>query len=147
MKIKIGNSRAAKDFSGSMTDISFLLIIFFLVTTIFMTTEGIVLKLPEKDAEPQHLHINEILLVEIIGVNEYIVNRDARVNLKGLGGQIQVGVEQLSEPVLVLYVTGDVAYQDVLDVLEISKTSGVSKFSIQYKESKPRGLRIEEDAS
>lgn len=147
MKIKIGTSRAAKDFSGAMTDISFLLIIFFLVTTIFMTTEGILLKLPKPDAEPQRLHINEILLIEIINVDEYIINRDITVNRTGLSNQIRMGLARLADPVLVLYVTGEVSYQDVIAVLELSKDSGISKFSIQYKEGDPRGLRIEEDAS
>ena len=147
MKIKIGTSKAAKDFSGAMTDISFLLIIFFLVTTIFMTAEGILLKLPEPDAEPQRLHINEILLIEIINSDEYIINRTTAVTRGGLPEQIHSGITRLSDPVLVLDVSGPVSYQDVLDVLEISKDAGISKFSIRYKEGEPRGLRISEDAS
>lgn len=146
MKIRIGNSKAAKDFSGAMTDISFLLIIFFLVTTIFMTTEGILLKLPEKDAKPQRLHVNEVLLIEILNTNEYIINREISVGKSELSSQIQIGLQKLTEPVLVLYVTGDLSYQEVIEVLEISKDNGISKFSIQYKESDPRGLRIEKEA-
>lgn len=147
MKIKTGRSRSAKDFSGAMTDISFLLIIFFLVTTIFMTTDGLLLKLPATDAEPQRLHLNEVLLIEIVNSDEYIVNRGATVNRSGLSGQIRSGVERLIEPVLVLFVTGEVSYQHVLEVLEISRDEGISKFSIQYKDGDPRGLSIDEEAS
>jgi biopolymer transport protein ExbD len=147
MKVKIRTSRSEKDFSGAMTDISFLLIIFFLVTTVFMTTQGILLKLPSPETQPQRLHLDEIILIEILGPAEYSVNKSILTGVDELAGQIKASLETLSDPVLVLMVAGDVVYQEVLKVLEVSKEAGVSSFSIQYKESEPRGLRLEENGS
>ncbi|MBI9105252.1 MAG: biopolymer transporter ExbD [Spirochaetales bacterium] len=149
MKVKIRTSRSEKDFSGAMTDISFLLIIFFLVTTVFMTTvfmttQGILLKLPSPETEPQRLHLDEIILIEMLGSDKFMINKKFTVSQEELAGQIKAGLQTLSDPVLVLMVTGDVSYEEVLNILEISKEAGVSSFSIQYKESKPRGLRLEE---
>ena len=147
MKIKISSSRAAGDFTGAMTDISFLLIIFFLVTTVFMSVQGILLRLPSNDSQPQKLNINEIILVEIISTDEYIINRESTVVKAGLSDAIQTNIKNIPEPVLVLIVSGEITYQNVLDVLELSKSGGITKFSVQYKESDPRGLQIKEDAS
>ena len=147
MKIRIRSSRAAGDFTGAMTDISFLLIIFFLVTTVFMTAQGILLHLPGDDTEPKRLSMNEIVLVEIISDSEYIVNRGEVIVLEALSETINKSASLLPEPVLVLLVSGEVTYQNVLDVLELSKSSGITKFSVQYKDSKPIGLKIEREAS
>ena len=147
MKIRINSSKASSDFTGAMTDISFLLIIFFLVTTVFMSAQGILLKLPSVASEPQKLSINEIILIEIISADEYVINRGNTIKKAGLKDAIKSNVDNLPEPVLVLLVSGEITYQNVLDVLEISKSGGINKFSVRYKKNDPRGLQIEESAS
>lgn len=145
MKVRISSSGAARDFSGAMTDISFLLIIFFLVTTVFMTTQGILIKLPEPDSEPRRLHPNEVILVKIISEGKYLIDRKVETDKAGLQSQIEARFGQIADPVLVINVAGDnIVYEEVLDVLEISKSTGISSFSIQYNESEPMGLRLDE---
>ena len=144
MKIRLGGSKSAKDFSGAMTDISFLLIIFFLVTAVFVTTRGIFLRLPETDSAPKRLHPEEVIIVEILSGDRYRINRDKEVPENELAAAISDGMQSVSNPVLVINAAGDVIYQDVLDVLETAKTAGVTAFSIQYSESEPRGLKLEE---
>ena len=52
--------------AGSMADIAFLLLIFFLVTTTIQTDEGIPKKLPKKDVNPPNFHITEKNLFTIL---------------------------------------------------------------------------------
>ncbi len=140
-KIRINNSRSGRDFSGAMTDISFLLIIFFLVTTVFISTQGILIKLPELDTAPRRLHPDEIISVEIISEGKYKVG-DTLVNAEELVPLIASRIAALTEPILILGVNGEIKYQEVLSVLETAKANGASSFSIRYQKSDPRGLKI-----
>ncbi len=143
MKIIIRKHSRNRDFTGAMTDISFLLIIFFLVTAVFMSSQGIILKLPRKNEQPRHLTPDKIVFVELLPDDRYLVNSKPVKNRESLPEYIKAGSSGLSEPVLVLQINDNVSYQEVLDILELSKTAGVSVFSIRYMEDKPRGLRIE----
>jgi biopolymer transport protein ExbD len=142
-KIRINKSRSGRDFSGAMTDISFLLIIFFLVTTVFISTRGILIKLPETDTEPRRLHPSDIISIDIISEGQYKMG-DSIVNYKNLAPLISGRVLELAEPILVLGVNGEIKYQEVLSILEIAKENGASSFSIRYQENDPRGLKIGE---
>ncbi len=140
-KIRVRESKSGKDFSGAMTDISFLLIVFFLVTTVFISTQGILIKLPELETAPRRLHPDEIISVEIISHGKYKIG-GTLVGLEELIPLISGRIASLAEPILVLGVNGEIKYQEVLEVLEIAKEYGASSFSIQYQESDPRGLKI-----
>ncbi len=140
-KIRIGKSESGRDFSGAMTDISFLLIIFFLVTTVFISTQGLLIKLPEPDTAPRRLHPDEIISLEIVSEGKYKIG-DTLVNIEELVPIISGRIAALTEPILILGVNGDIKYQEVLTILEISKENGASSFTIHYQESPPRGLKI-----
>jgi len=140
-KIRVRESKSGRDFSGAMTDISFLLIVFFLVTTVFISTQGILIKLPELETAPRKLHPDEIIAVEIISAGKYKMG-ETLVNFDELIPLISSRIASLSEPILVLDVNGEIKYKEVLKILELAKEHGASSFSIQYQESDPRGLKI-----
>ncbi len=145
MKIRIKKSGAGRDFSGAMTDISFLLIIFFLVTSVFISTQGILIKLPDQETTPRRLHPNEVISVEIISEGNYRIE-EKTVSKKELAPLIALHARALKEPILVLGVSSDIIYEEVILILEIAKENGASSFSIQYQESEPRGLKIGEES-
>ena len=145
MKIKVKKSGAGRDFSGAMTDISFLLIIFFLVTSVFLSTKGILIKLPNSETEPRRLHPNEVISVEIISKGEYKIE-ETTVGKDKLAPLITHYAATLQEPILVLGVGTDILYDEVIQILEIAKENGASSFSIRYQESEPRGLKIGEES-
>jgi biopolymer transport protein ExbD len=64
--------------AGSMADIAFLLLIFFLVTTTIVQDQGITVKLPPWEEDPVKLSINEnnVLSVYINVKNELLVEGD-----------------------------------------------------------------------
>ena len=69
------NRRAADAINaGSMADIAFLLLIFFLVTTTILEDEGIRVRLPPwGPAPPQEIVDKNVLSVKINGVNQLLV--------------------------------------------------------------------------
>ncbi|GMN06064.1 biopolymer transporter ExbD [Croceitalea sp. MTPC5] len=71
--------------AGSMADIAFLLLIFFLVTTTLDTDEGLDRLLPKKEIEPRTIDVNErnVLRVNLNSTNMLLVE-DAVLDLKTL---------------------------------------------------------------
>lgn len=76
--------------AGSMADIAFLLLIFFLVTTTMDTDLGIIKKLPERQQVANEIDINERNVLEIIinHNNELMVNNSEKFELKDLRHKI-----------------------------------------------------------
>ncbi len=145
MRIRVNMPVAGRDFSGAMTDISFLLIIFFLVTSMFLSTQGILIKLPDSDSAPRRLHPNEVISIEIVSEGKYRIG-ETTVGKDGLALLIAFQASTLDEPILVLGVNSDIIYEEVIQVLEIAKENGASSFSIRYQKSEPRGLKIGEES-
>ncbi len=66
--------------AGSMADIAFLLLIFFLVTTTIETDSGISRKLPpwqEEEQEPPNIKQRNLFIVEVNSNNELLVEEEA----------------------------------------------------------------------
>ena len=123
-RFSIKTTPPVRDFSGAMTDISFLLIIFFIISAVFITDQGIFLKLPDQDAPPRTLSREEVVSILITEPGVYTVDGitasaiDLRIMLEG-----KVGL--FDEPIVVLTVASDINYQEVLSVLDEVLTCGV----------------------
>lgn len=80
--------------AGSMADIAFLLLIFFLVTTVINSDKGILLRLPPKIDQPVEVDIHERNLFKIlINSNDQIMIEDeARENNENLRREIKAFV-------------------------------------------------------
>lgn len=61
--------------AGSMADIAFLLLIFFLVTTVISDDKGILVKLPiwQEDQEPVDVNTNNVLSIKINALNQVLL--------------------------------------------------------------------------
>ncbi len=80
--------------SGSMADIAFLLLIFFLVTTTITQEEGITLKLPPEPEkiEIAPIHNRNLFKILINSNNQFLIEGDLRNDLTGLREEIQAFV-------------------------------------------------------
>ena len=140
-RISIKNTSSISDFSGAMTDISFLLIIFFIISAVFITDQGIFIKLPDLDAPPRTLSRDEVVSILITEPGVYTVDgnsasgTDLRLMLEGK-------VDLFDEPIVVLTVASKINYQEVLSVLEEARYAGYTGFSIQTELEVPLGLEI-----
>lgn len=71
--------------AGSMADIAFLLLIFFLVTTTMDIDSGILRKIPEKQKEPQIIDVHARNILEVtINKNNEIYVEDEVVDINNL---------------------------------------------------------------
>lgn len=74
--------------AGSMADIAFLLLIFFLVTTTIETDQGISRKLPPLQDEPQDVELNERNVLQVlINKDEELLVDNERMELDNLKEQ------------------------------------------------------------
>lgn len=80
--------------AGSMADIAFLLLIFFLVSTSILQDKGLMLQLPP-DVPPTDTPINERNLFKVLinSKNEYLIEGKVRTDLKGLTDEIKAFVK------------------------------------------------------
>ena len=141
-RISINTESPNRDFSGAMTDISFLLIIFFIITAVFVTDQGIFLKLPTPDAQPRVLTPDEVVSVVIESPGTYTVDgNDAAAG--ELRSALAERVGRLEEAIVVVTVGAAIQYQEVLKVLEEARSVGFSAFSIKTELESPLGLQIE----
>lgn len=89
--------------AGSMADIAFLLLIFFLVTTTIASDKGILNVLPPKldpNNPPPEIDLNErnIFVIRINSNNQYLVEGDYRDNADGLDEEIKSFILNFGSP-------------------------------------------------
>jgi biopolymer transport protein ExbD len=78
--------------SGSVADIAFLLLIFFLVSTTIDQDKGLILRLPPVQDEPQQAEINErnIFTISINANDQFLINGEIRTHLDGLASEVEL---------------------------------------------------------
>lgn len=136
MLIKSKNKVEATIPDASMADIAFLLLIFFLVTTVFNEEKGLELLLPESKA--QEVQISQKNMLHII------VNPDGRITLKkGKNPEEQpIPVDGLAErmrqeialnPLIIAAVKTDpeATYDQMVQVLDELQQAEASRISLQ----------------
>jgi biopolymer transport protein ExbD len=125
--------------TASMADIAFLLLIFFLVTTVFPKDKGLAIVLPEEAEEVEvnqknilHLVIQPDGLVRVKrgeSTDEQIVRPD---EVEGIWRQDVAGNPNL---IAAVKTHPDAAYRYMVDVLDALQTAGADKISLQVLES------------
>lgn len=90
MKRTIARRAAPEVNAGSMADIAFLLLIFFLVTTTIMSDSGILVKLPPWDTTHESVPIKERNLMRIsINANNQFMLRDEEITLEAIRDRVK----------------------------------------------------------
>lgn len=77
--------------TGSMADIAFLLLIFFLVSTTILQEKGLSLKLPPEPDEQQvsEVHDRNLYKILINSKNQYLIEDDFRADLSGVRDEVK----------------------------------------------------------
>lgn len=89
--------------AGSMADIAFLLLIFFLVTTTIASDKGILNILPPKldplnPPPPIDLNERNIFVIRINSNNQYLIESDYRDNTEGLDEELKAFILNFGKP-------------------------------------------------
>ncbi len=112
---------------ASLTDIVLLLLIFFLLTSSFITQSGIRIQLPLSETKEQvsdrHIIITLTAEKEIYVFNEKISKENLSQKLK------EVSRDE-KDKLVVLRADKIVPIQEVIDVMDIAKSSGLTRFVV-----------------
>ncbi len=115
--------------SGSLNDLSFLLIIFFIVIAGFNVNKGFLLNLPSKE-KPVVVNVNDIIKCS--------VNSDGSISLDGkrvevseLKDIISGKLKKWPNMTFLLTIDGEAPYQSVVNVIGEVKSLKVENFSFR----------------
>jgi len=142
MRLKIKRTGKKLEIAGSMTDISFLLIIFFIVAAVFFADKGLFLVLPKENEKPLQLKPDEVIEIKL-GKNGLILIDGKKVGLDNLEKVVKQRLLVKPGLVVVLEAAGGVKYQRVLSVIEDAKKGGAKDFSIISITKKPIPVEVE----
>jgi biopolymer transport protein ExbD len=116
--------------AGAMSDIAFLLLIFFLVSTIFALEQGIPLVLPGKTSSNVKMKRKDILVVEAHANGAIVVDKNV-VPLSSLRGLIERRVAETEKLVVVVESHPDSDYGLMVDILDELRLANARRISLK----------------
>lgn len=122
--------------TASMADIAFLLLIFFLVTTVFAEDRGLSLVLPEKQTEEIEVNPKNIITFYVVGNGVVQLRRGDSPDKQTINyDQVEAVARQelAANPRLIVSVktSPDARYVDMVNVLDEVKLAGSTRISLQ----------------
>lgn len=116
----------------SLIDIVFLLLVYFLLTSNFVTQEAIDIRLPQVDSEKPAIEQLVVITVDSQG-NFYIA--DTLVGEQELARQVRFGLAEADRQEVVIKADRDVRYDRVIAAMDIAKMNGASSLhlAIEHK--------------
>ena len=113
-----------------MSDIAFLLLIFFLVTTIFAQEEGIPLILPGKQSTNVKVKRDNLLIVQA-HANGAIVVKDEVIPITNLRGFIERKMNENEKLIVVIETHPDSEYGLMIDILDELRLANARRISLK----------------
>jgi len=114
--------------TASMADIAFLLIIFFMLTSVYSSNLGLQYGLP-KNEDPVNVQPLESMHVRIFGPGQYTIDRRS-VTLAQMAGYIDSKLKQNPKKPVIVQTEPDVPYFATIEVLDMCKQLQVENISI-----------------
>ncbi len=116
-----------------MSDIAFLLIIFFMVTSVFTLKDGLHLTLPDKNKKPVMVATKNVLTIGVEGEGQLKLN-DKPIMREKLEERIREEMRSNPEVFVLLKISSRVRYDLAVDVIDTVKYSGIKKLTIRMAE-------------
>ena len=117
--------------SGALNDLSFLLIIFFIVIAGFNVNKGFLLNLPSKD-KPIVVNANDILKCELDASGVLFLD-GKKIKIDALGKKIKAKLKSQPNMTFLLTIDPETPYQNVIDVISTIRKLKVENFSFRMK--------------
>lgn len=112
-----GRNKVSPEFSmSSMTDIVFLLLVFFMLTSPVITPDALDLILPKAKGKSTN---QQNLSVSINKNLEYFINND-KVTKNGLEAQLKSRLKGIEEPTIILRAAEGVPIENAVTVMDIA---------------------------
>ncbi len=121
--------RTAEVPTSSMADIAFLLIVFFMLTAVYTTNQGLRFQFPKDDPTELNVQPEEAIHIKIVGDGQFQVDR-VPMTLAEMGGYVQSKMEQNPEKPVIIQTMPDVPYFVMIDVFDLLRQLQVNNVSI-----------------
>jgi len=116
----------------SLTDIIFLLLIFFLLSSTFIVQPGIKVELPKTTS--MDISAEKSIVVTITADGSLYLN-DRRVSRANLGVQIQQMLHSaVGQPIIVIRGDRRITLEKAVEVMDVAKKAGAERFDIATKQ-------------
>lgn len=112
---------------ASLTDIILQLLIFFLLTSSFITQSGIKIQLPISETREQIS--DRHIIITLTAGNEIYVFGD-KVSKEDLSAKLRDISDEKTDKLVVLRADRNVPIQEVIDVMDIAKSTGLTRFVV-----------------
>ncbi len=123
-------SKVTSEFNtASMSDINFLLLIFFLVSTMFAVEKGLPMALPGKASQTVKLKRDNVLTIQAYKNGSIVIRGSGPVNVREIKPLIEQKLLQNPKLVVVIETHPDADYGimvDILDELRLAKATRIS---------------------
>ncbi len=127
-KIRSGYNDLQFD-STAIADLSFNLLIFFIVTASFMLRQGIFLSLPA--ANSATVKVEEKQIFDIYPQNDGFVFEGEKKSRNDILTLLKSRKDTVKDPIAVIHMKPDVVYDRLIDSLSLVKESGIVKISLK----------------
>ncbi|MGH7559032.1 MAG: ExbD/TolR family protein [Gemmatimonadota bacterium] len=122
--------------TASMADIAFLLLIFFLVTTVFAEDRGLSLVLPERQSEEIEINPKNIITFYVVGDGVVQLRRGdspdkQTINFDQVEAITRQELAANSRLIVSVKTAPDADYVDMVNVLDEVKLAGSTRISLQ----------------
>ncbi len=118
--------------SGALNDLSFLLIIFFIVIAGFNVNKGFLLNLPVKD-KPRIVKTDDLMKCRLTSDGSLFID-DQCLTLAELSAEVEKKKAEWPNMTFLLLIDPDTEYQHVVDIIYEIKQQKIEKFSFRKEE-------------
>lgn len=121
--------------NAPMSDINFLLLIFFLVTTAFAVEQGLPMALPGQQSKSVKLSKDNVLVLQAYDNGSIVARGSGPVAMEDLKRFIENKLEQNSKLVVVIETHPDAEYGIMIDILDELRLANAQRISLRTMKS------------
>lgn len=129
MKIRKSRRDSENSSWSSMSDIAFLLIIFFMISSAFMFREGINLVLPDS-TKSVTMKSSDLFFIKLKKDSTIEVEKH-KVEITVLEEKLKEFINRIEDGAVIIQVEAQAEYSAVIDVIDSVRSSGAHKLSIK----------------
>lgn len=129
MKIRKSKRDMGNSSWASMSDIAFLLIIFFMISSAFMFREGINLILPDS-SKSVTMKSSDLFFIKLKKDSTIEVEK-RKIEIPTLKEKLKEFISRIEDGAVIIQVEAQTEYSAVIDVIDSVRSSGAHKLSIK----------------
>lgn len=133
MKFELSNRPLSIFSYSSLTDIVMLLVIFFLLTSQFIITTGVKVKLPASKTNEQSAPAK---LIVTLTSNGGVYAGSEETSIDALPSKLAELIGTITDSNLIIRADKSVAVDMVIKVIDAAKSNGIDKFTIETQKEK-----------